>query len=229
MTEQIYYSNWGDKLKPGHESYWDDISSLSSMIGNDLISPYQMNYFLKEGEDYLRQSSSIAVIQTKEKFGQVRVYCRLGCNSIISKKYSKHVMDIADQNKKWSNFLMFGEKPKEYSSFWERRMREKYPISPEDKDEFFLKKYKSDIFTYRNVYMRYFRMLPHYRDAMFYGADYPEYLLENGEVAKKYIADKKRKLEEDKIEYDWSDEIYKSRLEIINNQEKEFSLIYNIE
>ena len=73
MTDQIYYSNWNEKLKDGHENYWSDISDISSMIGNDLIDAFQMNYHINDGEDYLRQTTSIAVLQTKEKFWEVRV------------------------------------------------------------------------------------------------------------------------------------------------------------
>ena len=74
MVKQVYYSNWSSKLEEGHSNYWSEISNISIMIGNDLIGPFQMNYYLNGDDDYLNQISSIAVIQTKEKFGEVRVY-----------------------------------------------------------------------------------------------------------------------------------------------------------
>lgn len=229
MVKQIYYSNWSNKLEEGHENYWSDISDISIMIGNDLIGPYQMNYYLSKEDDYLKQLSSIAVLQTKEKFGEVRVYCRLGCESIIQKKYSSHASEVARKNKEWSDFMKDGTKPSSYSRWWEKSMREKYPIVPDDFEEFKDKEVFSDIMHYRNVYFKYIRLLPHYELAIRSGADHPEYLMESKEDALEYIKKEKLRLEKCKETYDWSDEIYNSSLNHVKKTEEILSKIHKIE
>ena len=229
MDDQIYYSNWANKLQGGHENYWSDISDISIMIGNDLIGPYQMNYFLSEDEDYLRQMSSIAVIQTKEKFGEVRVYCRVGCEFIIQKKYSNHASKIAEKNKSWADFMKNGVKPRGHSVWWEKEMRKSYPLHPEDPEAFFKREVESDIMHYRNTYLKYIGLLPHYEKAIISGADHPEWLMRTKEEAMIYIDKKRSSLEDNSNMYGWSEEVYNSRLSNIKETEKILYKIHKID
>ena len=70
MVEQIYYSNWSQKLKEGHEDYWNIINTIASWIGAKLMENYG-GYTLKT---IGQQISTINVEDTKEKYGEVRVY-----------------------------------------------------------------------------------------------------------------------------------------------------------
>lgn len=229
MVDQIYYSNWSNELKEGHENYWSDISDISVMIGNDLIGPYQMNYYLSKDDDYLKQLSSIAVLQTKEKFGEVRVYCRLGCETIIQNKYSKHVSETVRKNKEWSDFLKGGVKPKNYSKWWEKSMRDKYPLKPEEASDFWQKEIFSDIMHYRNTYLKYIRLFPHYEMAIRSGADHSEYLIDSKEEAIKYIEKEKLRLEESAKVYNWPEDVYNSSLKNVKKTEEILSKIHKIE
>jgi len=227
--EQVYYSNWGDELSPGHENYWKDISDISIMIGNDLISPFQRNYHLDEEDDYLNQMSSIVVLQTKEKFGEVRVYCRLGSEYIISKEYSKEVSKAEKQNESWRKFLREGIKPSHYSKWWEKSMRENYPLSPPETDEYFQKRVFEDIMHYRSVYFKYFRLFPHYKNAIISGADHSEYLFETKKEADLYIQKERVTLEKHSKEYEWDEEVVQSRYEHINKTEEIIEKIFESE
>jgi hypothetical protein len=229
MVEQVYYSNWSDKLEVGHDDYWSDISNLSVMIGNDLIGPYQMNYFLSADDDYLKQISSIAVIQTKEKFGEVRVYCRLGCKFIIQKKYSNHASKIAEKNKSWADFIKNGIKPKGYSPWWEKSMRDNYPLSPEEPEAFFKRELESDIMHYRNTYLKYINLLPHYEKAIVSGADNQKWLFRTKEEAIGYIKKERSNLKDNSVMYDWPDEICREKLNDINEVEKILYKIHKID
>ena len=67
--DQVYHSNWSDELTPGHEDYWWKIDKIAEWIGYAL-----------EGSIHGVQAkpcfmSTIAVTQTKEKFGGCRIYC----------------------------------------------------------------------------------------------------------------------------------------------------------
>lgn len=229
MPEQIYYSNWSDKLEGGHENYWRDISDISIMIGNDLIGPYQMNYIRKDDEDYLRQLHSIAVLQTKEKFGEVRVYCSIGCEYIISKKYSNHVSDVNKKNKEWQDFMRSGAKPAGYSKWWEKKMREEYPIQPLNKEKFYEDHINSDIMHYRNTYLKYIRLFPHYKDAILGGASFSEYLFETKEDAIKYIKEMEDEFLESKEKFEWDEDMCSMRINIIKNTKDTLFKIHNLE
>ncbi len=194
MEDQVYYSNWSDVLSSGHENYWDDINDISIMIGNDLIGPYQMNYYLEKNDSYLKQLSSIAVLQTKEKFGEVRVYCMLACDSIISEKYKVEFSKAFNKNKEWKDFIAFGKKPKNYSRGWEDRMSEAYPIEAKGKESFSQECEVYDAKHYRRTYLKYFRLFPHYKKAIRSGATYPEYLFDNKKEAKEYLDSLKKNL-----------------------------------
>lgn len=228
MVEQVYYSNWGQTLEEGHKNYWEDIGDIAQMIGNDLISPYQMNYYIPEGEDYLKQMSSIAVLQTKEKFGEVRVYCSIGCESIISKKYAKHVSEVTKKNNQWAEFLRSQIKPPGYSSWWEKTMRAEYPISPKDFDVFSEEEVFSDIQHYRNTYMKYVRLFPHYKRSIISAADYGEYILDGKEDAKLYIEKMHKDLNESIEKFSLDEEIVSLRMKSIIDCEKNIRKLYDI-
>ena len=228
MTKQIYYSNWSDRLDPEHENYWEDISNISTMIGNDLIGPYQMNYYVKKDEYYLNQISSIAVLQTKEKFGEVRVYCRLGCEQIISEKYKREFDKAFCKNKEWRDFMISGKKPKHYSKSWEEKTKEAYPFEPKDKNIFREECELYDVKHYRSTYFKYYRLFPHYKSAIGSGASHPEYLMGNKEDAEEHIYSLYDNFDKNKKEYNWDEEFCAKRKNMIDKNCSILKKLYNI-
>jgi hypothetical protein len=82
MVEQIYHASCSDKKAP--ENYWKDIGFIASLIGSRLQST---------------PDSTIEVSTSKEKFGEVRVYCQLAEDKNVHKKYvskRKNELFIAD-------------------------------------------------------------------------------------------------------------------------------------
>ena len=82
-VEQIYYSNWSDELKEGHENYWSTISLIAEWIGNSLEASRRRT----TSETFW--SSTIGVSQAKEKFGEVRVYCYFAMDRPVKKEYKR--------------------------------------------------------------------------------------------------------------------------------------------
>ena len=168
-VKQIYYSNWSQKLESGHENYWQIISIIAEWIGNSLegcrrISGQKPSW-----------NSTIGVAQTKEKFGEVRVYCYFAMESAVNKKYKKLKKIIKKKNAayyKWTqtnNCLPWMKK--EYESG-------KYPIAIPDLVEFTQECYFNDLKYYRQVYLEAFKLWPQYKKAIQNGADLREYLFE---------------------------------------------------
>lgn len=58
-VEQVRYVKWGSE-KPEHAGYWNAVDSMADLIGMAL------------------RSGGIEVVQTKEKYGSVRVYVGAG-------------------------------------------------------------------------------------------------------------------------------------------------------
>ena len=79
MSKQIYYSDWSDKLASGHESYWEDINDIATWMG-----------YAMEGYHNGHRVSTIRVMQTKEKFGEVRIYVALADEEFVKEKYEKY-------------------------------------------------------------------------------------------------------------------------------------------
>lgn len=71
MVEQIYHTSCSDKKAPEH--YWKDVGFIASLIGCRLQTAYD---------------STIEVSTSKEKFGEVRVYCQLAEDKKVYKKYT---------------------------------------------------------------------------------------------------------------------------------------------
>jgi len=57
-TEQIHYTRWREELSPAHENYWWTVNTIAKWIA-----------FALDGHPHLE------TLESKEKFGQCRVYC----------------------------------------------------------------------------------------------------------------------------------------------------------
>ena len=90
MSErQIFYSNWNQPVKPGHENYWQDVEDIAEWIGHVLEGP-------TSGFGINRKfSSTIAVQQTKVKFGEIRIYCTLACEEHVETLYQEQESQLS--------------------------------------------------------------------------------------------------------------------------------------
>lgn len=89
MTEikDVYYFNWSDKNAP--KQYWKDIEDIANQIGAAL------------------HRAGIAVFQSKEKFGECRVYVSLSPKHI--KKYRKIYLKFKEQwPQYWNQSIRMG-------------------------------------------------------------------------------------------------------------------------
>jgi len=83
--EQIRYYSWNADLAPGHENYWIDIAFIAKTIALFLEG---VNPKVLRKDDILKyRSVTIAVEDYKEKFGEPRVYCRLGAFEQVQELY----------------------------------------------------------------------------------------------------------------------------------------------
>ena len=78
---QVKYSSWQDPNAP--KQYWNDVESLAYFIGKALDGR------LYAFDHHERSFSTIRVLQTKEKFGDPRVYCRLADAELVTRAYEK--------------------------------------------------------------------------------------------------------------------------------------------
>ena len=183
-VKQIYYSNWNQKLEEGHDDYWWKIDTISSWIGNSLEAKRSgfssMPYFF----------STIAVLQTKEKFGQCRVYVSFASEELVSLKYKEVIKDISSKNDfyiKWKNNEIPEDSPfRDVPDNIVKIYNEKYPLSIPSYSDYKELCRVEDIKYYRNVYMESIKLWPEYRNAIIFGADWPEYLYENEDDLNKY-------------------------------------------
>ena len=205
-VEQIYYSNWSQELKKGHENYWHTIFLIAEWIGNSLEASRRLT------NQETSWNSTIGVAQTKEKFGQVRVYCYFATPNAVKKEYKRLKKRIKKQNQayyKWKNTGHCAPwKKKEYSSG-------KFPIKIPDLSEFTKECYFKDLKYYRKVYFDAFKLWPQYEKAIRNGADLSEYLFETQEELEQHYDNLiEKQLSWFKESPQWSDEGEKN---IINN------------
>lgn len=144
-VEQIFYSSWYNN--DAQKDYFYTINTIADIIGAALIGflPY------RNSNEYDRLST-ISVNQTKEKFGEARVYCSLGELSLIYRKYNSYNSNNKiDENK--------------------------HLEEQEDKVKLFAKESLiADKKHYRSVYMDFWKLFPQYRKSIMYGADWIEYI-----------------------------------------------------
>ena len=168
MNEQIFYSNWTQELKKGHEDYWWRIGTIAEWIGCLLESKYQ----------------TISVAQAKEKFGEVRVYCYLAVSEAVTKRYKKLKKQIKLDNSKHQIWIDTGEStPKMIEHFNNNEYPLEVPSAEEHTEECFF----SDLRHYRSVYFQAFRLWPEYKLAIRSGADFREYLFESVKEIDEYF------------------------------------------
>ena len=168
--KQIYYSNWSDQLEDQHVDYWWSIASIAEWIGNALESSRRRS---SVPTSWL---STIGVSQTKEKFGEVRVYCHLALPSAVEEKYNQEVEKIKKQNIEYHNWVVTKKCP----LYMEKRYKTgPYPLKIPDLYEFTQECYLNDLKYYRRIYIDAFRLWPQYEAAIRGGADLMEYLFEN--------------------------------------------------
>jgi len=176
--KQIYYSNYSQELKKGHENYWWIISNIAEWIGNTLESSRQ-----RAGMQTV-WNSTIGVAQAKEKFGEVRVYCYLALPSAVEREYQQEVEKIKKRNLEYHNWVITKKCPsykeKEYKSG-------AYPIKIPELCEFTQECYLRDLKYYRQVYLDAFKLWPQYEAAIRGGADMIEYLFESEEEIEEYF------------------------------------------
>jgi hypothetical protein len=176
-VKQIYYSNWSEKLNEGHETYWQTLPLIAEWIGNSLESCRRL-----AGHKPC-WVSTIGVSQTKEKFGQVRVYCYFAMESAVSKKYKRLKKKIKKQNEGYYKWLKTNQ-----CSPWIKKKYEsgEYPIEIPDISEFTKECYFKDLKYYRSVYFDAFKLWPQYEKAIRSGADLFEYLFETNKDLDEY-------------------------------------------
>ncbi len=171
-VKQIYYSNWSQELEKGHENYWEMINTIAHWIGNSLEATRRTTGSKPMWE------STIGVSQTKEKFGQVRVYCYFAIDSAVNKEYKRLKKSIKQQNEDYYRWKNTGQ-----CDFWKKKDYNsgKYPIKTPDLSEFTKECYFKDLKYYRKVYFDAFKLWPQYEKAIRSGADLSEYLFETEE------------------------------------------------
>ena len=171
-VEQIYYSNWSQELKKGHEDYWHTISLIAKWIGNSLESSRRTPQLKTSW------NSTIGVAKTKEKFGQVRVYCYFAIEKAVNKEYKRLKKKVKRQNKHFFEWEKSGRKRSMMKKEYEIG---KYPLKIPDISEFTSECYFRDLKYYRSVYLEAFNLWPQYEKAIRHGADLCEYLFESEE------------------------------------------------
>lgn len=130
QVQQIKYSYWGSE-KPEHKNYWSDVDNLAHLIGLAL-----------------EKDSLIGVRQTKEKFGDARVY-----------------IDMVDQEKALAAYnKLYGTE-----LTYENLDDPKY-IEYCEKEEIKSARH------YRATYLMFFNLFPQYENAIYNGADAGCYL-----------------------------------------------------
>lgn len=150
-VQQVRYRTWG--TEPPGSSYFEDIDLIAQWIGWGLeaqstgwrVTPHQM--------------STIAVQQSKEKWGEVRVYCSLAASNRVTAAWRRHLAD------------------------WRKESGKEGDLSPRPKRADFEQEcLRRDREWYRQVYSSAVRSWPHYREAILTSADYRQLLLEPDEA-----------------------------------------------
>jgi len=189
--DQIYYSNWNQKLKEEHKDYWWMISKISEWIGNSLESSRSGHsnspFFI----------STIGVIQTKEKFGDCRVYLTLACDHLVKSRYANLVNKIEKNNlayKEWVEFSSSNSESdvsKKYDPFLVRMFEEtSFPIEIPSYEDFRAKRGIEDAIHYRRVYFDAIKLWPKYEHSIRLGSSYSEYLLKDEAAIEIYYSER---------------------------------------
>jgi len=163
QVTQVIYNMWGSETKE-HASYFDDISRIAEWIAWGLEA--QQTGFSLAAYQY----STIAVHQSKEKYGTVRVYCTLA--------------DSGKVRRAWAAEL--------------RKWRKRADGSPRpSRQEFVQKCAQSDMRWYREVYMKAIASWPHYETAIKRCADMDVLLMHEDELDKAVLQRRMTKAESD--------------------------------
>jgi|TARA_R110000803_G_scaffold16568_2_gene45386 hypothetical protein len=173
-VDQIYYNNWNGNIAPGHEDYFSKVSLIAEWIG------YALESSLSGWHDGWNHFATITVQQTKEKFGDCRVYCSMATYELVEKLWKEDVADIKKKNDLYHRWVA-GDLDEEnhkavtphiLSSF----SGSVYPLDELTSEEFAKSCAKSDADHYRLTYQQAFMLWPEYENAIWAGADYPDLL-----------------------------------------------------
>lgn len=201
-TQQIYYTDWAEKLAPGHENYWWMIGTIADWLG----------YALEGSRHGFRSEpyflSAVAVRQTKEKFGGVRCYCSLANPWGVKKKYDREVETLLAQNDlyfKWKGGELDPES-NEYPRPWTiKTYEEGFPKSIPTLEEFTEVQRLKDAQWYRQVYQDAIKLWPQYERAIAGAADYWEYLFKTEEELDTYFDGQVAETRRLAAKLNWSD------------------------
>lgn len=173
MIEQAHYHHWDDQLSPGDENYWWMIGTIAEWIGYALEGSIHGCY----SEPYYM--STIAVAQTKEKFGEVRAYCTLAQSSAVQRFYDKEIARINADNQRyvmWKNGELDINSRDYPSEFLIKHYNDAYPKCVPTLEEFTEARMLEDAKWYRQVYMDAIKLWPRYARAILNAADFSEFL-----------------------------------------------------
>ena len=172
---QIRYTNWSDKLKPGHEDYWEKCDTIARWIGYALegaLTTTSLGCI----------SSTIGIAETKEKYGSIRVYCYLATHHKVEKIWKTQLSEIRKQNdmyEKWINGELDQDNHRDITPYMVGAKSKEFPLPEPDLDSLIEECIIEDTHCYRLVYMEAIKLFPEYEDAIRSGADHPEFLFED--------------------------------------------------
>jgi hypothetical protein len=156
-VKQVRYQLWGT----GSRQYWHDIGAIAEYIAAAMNYPVpRCNGFGLPGSGMV---STIRVDQFKEKFGDVRIYCRIAAPELVDEAY-EHLRKRVDERKL--------DAATAFQLTKERYARQRYV---------------DDARTYRNAYLSMVKLVPKYRDAILVAADYRELLCEDEDELERFI------------------------------------------
>lgn len=195
---QIYYGNWHDELAPGHENYWWMVGTIASWIGYALEG--SIHGAMREPQ-FL---STIAVHQTKEKFGEVRCYCHFSDPDGVQKKYDEKVQSLLSRNEeyhRWKN----GEHTPENRWVVDSYESGRYPLEIPSREEFGQECHLKDAKWYRQVYLDAVKLWPQYEKVIVGAADYWELLFKTEAELEAYFSRRVEETQESAAKYGWDD------------------------
>jgi len=185
-TEQVYYSDWNDKLAPGHEDYWNKISIIAEWIG------YALEASISGYSPMWNHLATITVQQTKEKFGQARVYTNLATHEHVEQQWKEDLTDAKEKNNRYHRWVsgdLDEENHKEITPHILSSFKyNTYPLDEPTLEEHEQQCREYDSAHYRHVYQQAFTLWPEYEYAIWSGADHPNYLFNDIEELEEYYA-----------------------------------------
>lgn len=214
---QIHYTNWADELAPGHENYWWMVGTIADWIGYALEGSI---HGCRQEPQFL---STIAVRQTKEKFGEVRCYCHLADTSSVQKKYDEKVKALLAKNEayfKWKNGELDPDS-RGYPQPWTIESYEsRYPLEIPTREDFVQERVLEDAQWYRQVYLDAIKLWPPYEKAITGAADHWEYFFKTEEELEAHFDKRVEDVRECTAKYGWDN--LSDRLDKLE-QERQFS------